>query len=79
MRDRMLKGSDLDKYRRDQLAELRARGVDARDITPMHPGGEVETFRQLRGEIGATRDQSQEQIARSTAETFAGYRDVRKP
>lgn len=65
MAEKRYSPSDMAKMTRDKLADYRAKGIDARQIAPTHPGGLRETLKTIDQELGATRDQSQEQIGRA--------------
>jgi len=56
---------DISKKKQDMLADLRAKGVDAREIYAVHPKGELAVLKDMLRDIGCTRDQSQEQIERN--------------
>lgn len=62
---------DQQKRIRDRLANLRANGVDAHEIHPVHPGGVDEALKILESDLGSTRDQSQEQIETGRARIVA--------
>ena len=59
--------SESDERRRteDRLADLRAKGIDARQIKSLVPGGTDAALKHLEQNISQVRDQSQEQTARN--------------
>lgn len=61
MAERRYSESDRRKIVQDRLANLRARGIDARQIHSLHPGGVEESLREIERDIPWARDQSQEQ------------------
>lgn len=67
MASRRYSSSDLQKMKADVAANLRAKGVDAREIHVTHPGGVVAGLKEMTGNISATRDQSQEQTEKNRA------------
>lgn len=65
MARRRYSAQDQHKMVQDSLADFRAKGIDARAISPLHPGGVVETIKTMKKELSSVRDQSQEQTERS--------------
>lgn len=60
--------SDQQKLVRDTLADFRAKGIDARSIAALHPGGVQETLKRMNSDLSRVRDQSQEQVAQRRAD-----------
>jgi hypothetical protein len=61
MAEKRYSREDEAKRTRDTLADLRAKGIDAREIHAIHPGGMKETLKHLTQNISCVRDQSQAQ------------------
>lgn len=50
---------DQKKLVTDKLADLRAKGIDVRQVRSLIPGGAVEAVKQIQKDISYSRDQSQ--------------------
>lgn len=61
MADKKYSQSDLQKMTTDRLADLRAKGIDAVEVAPLHPGGMQETLKIMEQNRSFVRDQSQAQ------------------
>jgi hypothetical protein len=61
MAEKRYSPADLQKMARDKAADLRAKGADVREITPVHPGGMQHVLKELTRDISHIRDQSQAQ------------------
>lgn len=65
MAEKKYSQSDLAKMKADVLADLRAKGADAREAYIVHDGGEYEGIKHLKRDAASVVDQSQEQTARN--------------
>lgn len=61
MAEKRYNQDDQQKKIRDDLADMRAKGVDAHEMHSLHPGGAMEALKEMKDNIGAVRDQNQQQ------------------
>jgi hypothetical protein len=76
MAERKYSQQDQEKRVQDTCADLRAKGVDVRNLVPLHPGGVVEALREVTRDVSATRDQSQQQVEESRARAAESRRNL---
>lgn len=55
------KAQDMAKRVQDKLADYRAKGMDVREVHPIHPGGISEVLRHVDRNFSESRDSAQQQ------------------
>jgi hypothetical protein len=78
MAEKRYSPEDERKRTADRLDSLRGKGIDARDVHPLHPGGMGEVLRQMESDPAAFRDQSQAQTERNTESGKKAVKNARK-